>query len=106
MISASFSRVYRLLQLAIIVIVMIMLDITVAISFHKKNIKNYINFPVKVTITTINNHKFNMNTPMIADMDVSINGDKSTSIKLCRICKTYYNPLQNTMKSCRFHKGS
>jgi hypothetical protein len=99
MISASFNRVYRLLQLAIIVIVMIMLDITVAISFHKKNIKNYIKFPMKVTITTIN-------TPMIADIDVSINSDETTSVKLCRICKTYYNPLQNTMKSCRFHKGS
>jgi len=106
MISASFSRVYPLLQLAVIVIVMIMLDITVAISFHKKNIKNYTKFPMKVTITTINNHKFNMNTPMIADIDVSINSDEPTSVKLCRICKTNYNPLQNTMKSCRFHKGS
>lgn len=106
MIRASFSRVYLLLKLAIIVVVMIMLDTTLAISFHKKKIKNYIKFPMKVTITTINNHKFNMNTPMIVDMDVTINGDEPTSIKLCRICKTYYNPLQNTMKSCRFHKGS
>lgn len=83
-----------------------MLDITLAISFHKKNIKNYIKFPMKLTITTINNHKFNINNPMIVDYDVSINGHEPTSLKLCRICKTYYNPLQNTMKSCRFHKGS
>lgn len=101
--SVSFSRFYLSLQLALIV-VMIMLDITAAISFSKKNIKNYIMFPMKVT-------KNKMNTPMIVDADVSTNNHDDDdnvhiSINLCRICKTYYNPLQNTMKSCRFHKGS
>jgi len=67
-----------------------------AISISKRDLNNIF------SINSINNHKINMNILERIDDNVI---EPLDSKKLCKTCKTYFNPLQNTMLSCRFHKG-
>ena len=47
----------------------------------------------------------NQNVEVTTDLKPYLLESKAILRKVCRICKTEYNPLESNVNSCRFHKG-